>query len=120
MAGISLQDLIHRFHLSQDLLDKEVSDKHVREASRIIDDHKILGSELGLTTSEMTAINENAKTHELQKEAMLTKWKQKFLWKATYRALLNALLSCSRANHARELCKLLAQSKCFWNRHALS
>ena len=77
--GISLQDLIDKFHLSQDLLDKEVSEKHIREVSRIIDDHEILGSELGLTTAQMTAIKQDAKSYELQKEMMLSKWKQTFL-----------------------------------------
>ena len=49
--GISLQDLVDTFHLSQDQLDREVSEgteEHLREVARIIDDHEIVGYELGL------------------------------------------------------------------------
>ena len=113
MAGpiISLEDLIDKFQLSQKLLGKEVSEEHLKEVSRIIDDHEIVGPELGLTQQEMTAISRDGKTHDLQKVAVLRKWKQKFSWKATFRVLIEALLKCNRADHARQVCELLAQSK---------
>ena len=82
--------------------------------SRIIADHEEVGPELGLTEQEMIAINRDARTHELQKKAMLTRWKQKNAWNATYRTLLEALLKCKRAGDAQKVCKLLAQSKCCW------
>lgn len=109
--GISLQDLRGRFQLSGELLDAPLNEEHLREASRIIDDHDTLGLELGLASSEMTAIS-SERTLQLQRSAMLTKWKQKFAWKATYRKLIDALLKCSRADLAQEVCELLAQSKC--------
>jgi len=109
MAGlvISLQDLKEKYHLSEDQLNKEVSDEHLRAVSRIIDDHKIVGPELGLTEQEMTAINRDNETHDLKKGAMLRQWKQKYSWKATYKNLVEALLKCSRANDARRVCELL-------------
>ena len=115
MAGprILLQDLIDRFQLSQKLLDQELSDEHLTKASKIIADHEILGPRLGLTEQEMIAIERDARTHELKKEAMLRKWKQKFSWRATYCMIIEALLECNRADHAREVCELLAQSKFF-------
>ena len=108
--AISLQDLIKRFQLSDDLLDASLSDEHVRDVSRIIADHKILGPELGLTSAEMTAINQQPLEH--QRFAMLEKWKQKFDWTATYRKIIEALLRCSRADLARQVCELLAPGKC--------
>lgn len=109
--GISLQDLRERYSLSQHLLDKELSDEHLREVARIIDDHEILGYELGLTQSEMAAINRDVRTQELQRLAMLKKWKQKNAWKATYKTLIEALLRCGRGAYARDVCELLTQSK---------
>lgn len=97
--GISLQDLMERYHLFQYQLDQEVSDDHLKEMSRIIDDRESVGLVLGLTPQEMT-------------EIVLTKWKQKFVWKATYHTLIEALLKCSRADHAQDVCVLLASSKC--------
>ena len=111
--GISLQDVMDKLHLSQDQLDKEVSEEHLTEASNIIDDHEVLGPRLGLTEQEMTAIDRDAKTHDLKKKAMLKKWKQKNAWRATYRTLTEALLKCSRADRAQDVCELLAHSKCW-------
>ena len=111
--ALSLQDLIHRGRLSQDLLHQEVSDMYLRELSRIIDNHEVVGPELGLTSAEMTDIKRDVRTHELQKLAMLRRWKQKFAPKATYGALIEALLKCSRADLARRVCELLVQSKCY-------
>ena len=108
-AGISLQDLSVRFQLSQALLDEEVSEEHLRETSRIIEDHEIIGPELGLTTQEMTAICSSSQG--LQRLKMLNKWKQKCVWNATYRQLIEAFLKCGRGDHARDLCQLLTQSK---------
>ena len=111
--GISLQDVMDKLHLSQDQLDKEVSEEHLTEASNIIDDHEVLGPRLGLTEQEMTAIDRDTKTHDLKKKAMLKKWKQKNAWRATYRTLTEALLKCSRADRARDVCELLAHGKCW-------
>lgn len=108
--GISLQDLIDRFHFSQDQLDMEVNEEHLREVSKIIDDHEILGNELGLSESEMSAINSDA-NKQLQRMKMLNKWKQKFAFKATYGKLIGALVKCSRGSDAQKVCELLAQSE---------
>ena len=103
--GISLQELKGRFELSDKLLDVRIAEEHLRKASRIIDDHETLGLELGLTSAEMTAIS-SEKTLQLKRLAMLTKWKQKFAWKATYYKLIDALLKCTRADLAQEVCEL--------------
>ena len=109
-SEISLQNLIERYTLSDELLDETVSKEHVKEASRVIDDHEILGPELGLSAAQMAAIDQK-QAPELQRVAMLKKWKQKFAWKATYRMLIEALLKCSRADLAQQLCEWLVQSK---------
>ena len=109
---VTLQDLTERYQLSQDQLDKELSEEHLREASRIIDDHEVMGPELGLDEAEMIAINRDARTHETRKVAMLKIWKQKYAYKARYKQLIAALLRCNRAGHAQRVCVLLTQSKC--------
>ena len=116
MAGhvVSLQQLLDRFHLSRGRRSADISEEHLTEASKIIDDHEVVGPRLGLTPQEMTAIDRDARTHELKKKAMLRKWKQKLSLNATYRTLTEALLKCSRADHAQDVCELLAQSEFFW------
>ena len=107
---ISLEDLIARFQLSRQL-DMEIREEHLGEVSRIIDNHQIVGPELGLFQQEMTAICSDVNGVELQKIEMLRIWKQKYLWRATYRKLIEAFLRCSRGDHARKVCELLTQSK---------
>ena len=108
-----MQDLIDRFNLSEDQLDTEVSDEYLREVARIIDNHEILGYDLGLTKPEMTAVDRDAKPHELKKIETLKRWKEKYAWKATYRKLVEALLECHKADCATQVCELLNDSKCF-------
>lgn len=106
-----MQDLTERHLSSQFLLDNELSEEHLREVSRIIDDHAIVGSELGLTDPEITAISSDASTQESKRKEMLKKWKQKNAFKATYRLLIEALLRSSRADNAQVVCELLTKSK---------
>lgn len=82
------------------------------EASRIIDNHKLVGYQLGLSEAEMTAIDVDEREQELRRVVMLKRWKQTCAQEATYKTLIEALLCCSRAQQATELCILLAQSKC--------
>ena len=107
----SLQDLIEKYHLTPHQLDKEVSEEHLMDVSWIIADHENLGPELGLSDAEMTAVNVDGRTHQLRKMEMLKTWKQKFVWKATYRRLIEALLRCRRGGDAQKVCELLAPSK---------
>ena len=105
--GISLQDLQERYQLSETLLDAEISEEHLEDAARIVTDHEILGTALGLASAEVG----QGKRPILRLE-MLRRWKQKFAWKATYRVLIEALLKWDRADYARDISVLLAQSKC--------
>ena len=105
--GISLQDLQERYQLSETLLDAEVSEEHLEDAARIVTDHEILGTALGLASAEVG----QGKRPEILRLEMLRRWKQKFAWKATYRVLIEALLKWDKADYARDISVLLAQSK---------
>ena len=104
-SKISLQNLIERYELSDELLDETLSEEHMRGASRVINDHEILGPELGLGAAQMAAIDQK-QAPVLQRVAMLQKWKQKFAWKATY-----CTLKCSRADLAQQVCEWLVPRK---------
>ena len=106
-SRISVEELREKYTLSQDLLDQEVSEEHLKEVSRIIEDPEIVGPELGLTPQEMTTVSSDARNKELQRTAMLTKWNQTHGYKATYEKLIKALLKCHRADHAQRVCELL-------------
>ena len=105
--GISLQDLQERYQLSETLLDAEVSEEHLEDTARIVGDHEILSTALGLASAEVG----QGKRPEILRLEMLRRWKQKLVWKATYRVLTEALLKWDRADYARDIVVLLAQSK---------
>ena len=107
VTRISLQDLKEKYQLTEALLDTELSEEHLKEASKIIADHEILGTALGLSSAEMG----QGKQPEIQRLEVFRRWKQKFVWKATYRKLIEALLNWNRADYAREIAVLLTQSK---------
>ena len=108
--GISLRDLQDKYKLSERLLDTEASEEHLKEASRIIAiNHELLGTALGLTP---TAEVSQGKPAELLRLEMLRRWKQERAWRATYRILIESLLEWKRADYARDIAELLAQSKC--------
>lgn len=109
---ITLQSLMKEYRLSQELLDKEVGDKFLREVSWIIDDHDVLGRELGLKEPELMDINHNTEDHNLRKRNMLMKWRQRYAFKATNKKLIEALLECHENKQARDVCKLLAPGMC--------
>ena len=110
-SEITLQDLIGRFHLSDELLGSNPSDEYLWNVSKIIDDHEVLGHELGIPLPEMSVIA-SEKNVQLQRSAMLRKWKQRSAWKATYRKLIEAFLKCSRADLAQKACEMLPKRKC--------
>ena len=110
-TGITLHDLTDKCELQSQDLEKEISEEHLRDVSRIIDDHEIVGFELELTQQEMNDINQDGQTQVRRRLKMLKKWKQKNAFKATYRKLIDALLKCHRGDAARDVCELLSQSK---------
>ena len=107
----TLQDLVRRFKIPEHVLNGELSEKHLRDVTRFID-HNTLGPELGLTSQNMNDINVVVGPEDLRRIATLRKWKQTFAYNATYRKLIEALLKCSKADQAVEVCKLLIQSTC--------
>ena len=105
-----MQDLMERFQFSPYELDAEMIPEHLRDCAKLFDDYEIVGAELGLDEPSMTDIRDE-KTQERKRMALLRKWKQVFAWRATYRCFIDALLNCSRADSACNVCKLLASSK---------
>ena len=109
MARISLQELTEKYRLLEKTLDTPFSNENLKKVSRIIEDHKVLAREL-LTPAEIEDIKQEP-SQQLQRLAMLEKWKQISGFKATIRELIEALLRCSRADLAQKVCELLTQSE---------
>ena len=70
----------------------------------------IIGPHLQLEEHEMDDIEEDNRRAEQKRVAMLKKWHKKFTHKATYLALVQALVNCGRNSQAAEVCKIFVES----------
>ena len=103
-------ELCKRFELSDEDIDKEVSDDHILKIYPQLEKWKRVAAHLGLTQADVQAIESGAKPdEELMRLYMLQEWKKKkrLDGKATYQVLLEALIECSCSESAIQVCKLL-------------
>ena len=107
MAGVTLEECVREFSISAELLDKRVSDDHLREVSKFLQWRKV-APYLKLDDSEVEAVDLDGNSEQEKRYKSLQTWKSKFAFKATNKRLIEALLECGRADHAEEVCKLLA------------
>ena len=77
--------------------------------SKFCDPWDLIGHHLELEQSQISAIDDDNKTTDQKRVGVMQTWKEKFAHKATYRVLVNALLDCDKAQHALEVCKILAR-----------
>ena len=107
--SFTLKDLIARSGVRD--IDKECSDEDILAFGDFCDPWKQVGLHLGLTEAQLSAIDEENRTVSLKRLAVLQKWKSRFAFRATYRALVNALLKCEKTDEARKVCNTLAQKE---------
>ena len=70
----------------------------------------MIGFNLNITRVEIDEEYRKPEQKQNQSEIMLGKWKEKFSSSATYRAFIEALLSCGKTSDAIEACKAIASS----------
>ena len=110
--AVTLQDVATQAGLKTlDVLDQECSQQVLLRLAKYCVDWQLTGLCLELTEAEITAVDEDCRTAEQKRAGMLRKWKEKFAFKATYRVLIEALLSCGKASDAINACKTIAPSK---------
>ena len=87
-------------------LDKRCSDDHLRSVSLFLD-WQTVAPHLGLSETDQEEIESDGKKNPAKRLKTLVKWKGKFAFKATYKSLIEVLLTTGKANHEEEVCKLL-------------
>ena len=104
-------ELCKRFELSNEDIDKEVSDEHILEIYPQLEKWKRVAAHLGLTQADVQAIEGRARPdEELMRLYMLQEWKakKKFDGTVTYHILLKALIKCNCTESATQVCELLS------------
>ena len=105
--SLSVDDLIAQSGVWN--IDSECSDVDIRDFADFCDPWRQVGLHLGLTKGQLNAIDEDNRTVSLKRLGVLQKWKEMFVFKATYRVLIEALLKCGKADTALQVCNTLAQ-----------
>ena len=106
MAGVTLEELVKEVGVAPEALDKRCSDDHLRSISLFLD-WQTVAPHLGLSETDQEGIESDGKKEPVKRLKTLVDWKAKFAFKATYRRLIEVLLTTGRADHAEEVCKLL-------------
>ena len=88
-------------------LDEECSKEHINEISLFLTSWKTLAPHLYLEDTDIEEIDQDGKTEQEKKLKTLQKWKERFIFQATYKVLMEALLKIGKADRVRKVCHLL-------------
>ena len=70
-------------------------------------DWRQIALHLELTEADIAAIDNDNRTTDEKRIGMLVRWREKFVFKATYKVFVEALLACRRTSDAITACKLI-------------
>lgn len=107
MAAIELEELLKEVGVRVENLNEPISDNHLHEIASFLTSWQTVASKLCLNEIDQDTIEREGKSEEDKKRKMLQKWKGIFAFKATYRMLVEALLSLAKADVAEKVCRLL-------------
>ena len=107
--AVTLNELLQHHGLSEDDLNQEVASDKIHEISSLLtDDWRLLAPNMNLTDAEVKVIErDNQLEEELRKIGFLKKWKKKQSIRATYRVLVDVLMSNNNSNDASKVCELV-------------
>ena len=106
-VGLSIEEVADRAGTGLDILSKPCSVAVLVDLAKFCVDWRLIGRRVGLIEADLTAVNGDNRTVEEKRVGMLEKWMNKFAFKATYRALIEALLAEGRSADAIEACKVI-------------
>ena len=107
-APPTLDYLVNEIGVPRKKLNKPCSDEHLLDIAPELACWVDLSPYLGLKEDEVEAIRSESRTERGKRLKCLREWKNKNGMKATYKALIEALLKCNMASHAEKVCRLLA------------
>ena len=108
--GITLEELTEQYKIPSDVLENEVSIDDIRKISTFLKSWKLVAPYLGLSEGDIEAIGRDGTSEEEKRLLMLQRWKQALIFKATYKKLVNTLLSIKRADLAVNVCQIAVSS----------
>ena len=107
MAAITLEELLKKVCVHSEKLDESTSDDHLLEIALFLTSWRIVAPYLGLSDIDVNDVEREGRNEQEKRRKALQKWKGKFVFKATYRKLVEVLLSLAMADVAEKVCCLL-------------
>jgi len=105
---ISLKDLLEKSGIKRKIIKKPLTYGQLSEIARTINfDWKSCASKLGVSTTDITDIEEDYHKVKEQRRRILRKWKQKKSFTATGKAFVKVLWTIGEVNQAYKVCLLL-------------
>ena len=105
----SVDDLVAKARVVN--IDRECGNDDILSLASFCDPWQLVGQHLHLSPPQISAIDGDNRGTDLKRLGVLQKWKETFVFKATYRVLVTALIDCGKIQQAFEVCKYLAQKE---------
>ena len=105
MAAITFEELSMKVGVCHEKFNDSISDEHLYEISTFLTSWRRVAPFLKIYDVE--DIEQENKDEQVKRSKMLQKWKGIFGFKATYRKLVDVLLSLANADVAEKVCNLL-------------
>ena len=106
MAAITLEELLKKVGVCPEKLNDCISDDHLLKISMFLTSWRTVAPFLEIKSNHLEDI-EQEKDEQVKRLNVLQKWKGIFGYKATYRKLVEVLLSLAKADVAEKVCDLL-------------
>ena len=107
MEQVTVEKMLMEVGVHPEKLNERISDDHLCEIALFLTEWKTVVPFLGLDENDVDAIEQEEKKEQVKKLKALRKWKSKFVFAATYRKLVEVLLSLGMADVAEKACHLL-------------
>ena len=110
MAGVTLDELLTEVGITHMQLE-EKCDEHLHDIALFLTSWRTLAPHLGLSSSEVEAVERDAHSEKERRQKFLESWKDNVGFKAKFRVLVEALLKIGRADQAEKVCRLLVSQQ---------
>ena len=112
MDQIKVEKLLTEVGVQPEKLNERISDDHLCEIALFLTEWKTVVPFLGLDENDVDVIEQEERKELVRKLKALRKWKSKFAFEATYRKLVEVLLSLTMTDVAEKVCHLLKGKVC--------
>ena len=107
MAATTLKALMKDVGVCPEKLNESISDDHLRAIAIFLTSWQKVSTYLGLSENDLDDVEQEGKDEQDKRLKSLQKWKGKFGFTATYRKLVEVLLSFTMTDVAEKVCRLL-------------